>query len=113
MSSLPLLNSVLSFLMTIPSIGPFLVKVLDILLAASVLVTPVVGVWRAVVALAQGLGKVFPAASGLAAQLSADDAKVEGFINGTLLPIIQDLSLISIPSNPAPVVPVAVQAKQA
>lgn len=110
MSSLPLLNSVLGFLMTVPHIGPVLVKVLDILLAGSVIVTPLVGVWKALVALMQSLAKV-PGLTGLAAlaaQLQADDSKVEGVLNQYILPIIQDLSLISVPTAPAaPVAPTA------
>jgi hypothetical protein len=101
MSALPFLNSVISFLMTVPTVGPVLIKVLDILLAAAAIITPLVGVWRAVVALMQAAAKVpgLGGLSNLAAKLTADDNAVEGFVNNTLLPIVQDLSLISIPSS--------------
>jgi hypothetical protein len=103
MSSLPLVNSVLAFLATVPSVGPIVVKILDVIIAGSVLVTPLVAVWRAVVAALLAFSKVFPGLANVAAKLQTDDTAVEGFLNSYVQPIVADLSIISLPAAPSTV----------
>lgn len=96
-----LLNSALQFLSGMPSVGPILVKVLGFVLGASVIVTALFAVWKAVVAVMLAVANIggMSGLKDLANKLSMEEDSAEGFFKGKVMPILDRLSLLAPPQQ--------------
>lgn len=93
------LSAVIGFVLSVPVVGPILVKVLTVVLGLSAVVSAVFGVWLGAVKVLDGLAKI-PGLGKL--QATADKLRVvegdaEGFFATKVLPVLNRLSLIPLP----------------
>jgi hypothetical protein len=100
MDPISLIMSLVSMVSSIPAVGKILAVVLGALVGLSAVVTALVGVWHAVVAMVTALASL-PGLDGLktlAASLQADSAVVDADSN-QLLSWIERLSALPIPQS--------------
>ena len=104
MDFMSILQWVLSFLNSIPAIGPYLVIVMNLAVPLSGIVTALVAVWHAVVLFLMALSKL-PALSGLANfanTLSTAETTAEGYINTYVFPVLRQFSMLPLPKMKKP-----------
>ena len=105
MQILQLILSLISSFASVPVVGKILAEVVGAEGGLILVVNALTALWAAVVAVLQGLAKI-PGLSGLASlasALSADYTAVNSWEQGILLPILQQISAVSIPVAPASV----------
>jgi hypothetical protein len=113
MSGIDLIAIVFQALQSVPYVGPIIVFILGLVMPISVVLSAFCLAWQSLIAFLNALGAI-PGLSflqGVAAKLKADEAKVEGFINADIIPIIKALSAIPVPSTSS-ILPVAEKAPQ-
>jgi len=102
-----ILGPILKILMALPVIGPWLsgvvAYIVPLALGLVAVATAFVAFWHGLVALVAalasvpGLGFLKP----LADWLKVEDDKVGGFITGVVIPFLNGISIIDVPSKPA------------
>lgn len=99
--NLDLLTSILTFLVNVPYIGPVIAVVVQYALPAVTVVTAFVAVWHAVVLALSALAAVpgLQGLSNLANALKTDDNAVEGFVSTWIVPILDRLSVLPLPTT--------------
>ena len=92
--------TLVSFLASIPVVGKILAVVIPALAGVSAVVTALVMVWHAFVALLQALAMIpgLQGLQGFATSMKNDEDKVTGFAQGTLMPLLNRLSAIPVPA---------------
>jgi len=96
------LPAILGFIAQVPVVGKYVAILVSVSVGLITGVTAFVAMWRGIVAFIQalslipGLGKL----SGLALKLKASEDSIDGFASNKLLPILNRLSGISLPSKP-------------
>lgn len=108
MNPMDLLTGVLTFLAQVPYVGPVIAIIVKFALPLVAVVTAIVAVWHAVVLALQALAMV-PGLQGLANlanSLKTSEDKVDGFVNTYILPALNRLSVLPLPTA-APAAPVA------
>jgi hypothetical protein len=108
MDPISIVTSVLQMAAGVPAIGKVLAVVLGALVGVSAVVTALVAIWHAAVALVTAVATI-PGLSGLAAlakSMQADSAVVDADSN-QLLSWVERLSAIPVPQTAPPVTPPA------
>ena len=110
MNLMNLLPTILAMLAAIPAVGPILAKIVSVAAPVSAGVTALVACWHAVVVALAGLAHV-PGLSklqGAADFFKTTEDKIASFEHGWLMPILDQLSMIPLPTVvAAPAAPVA------
>jgi hypothetical protein len=102
MDVVSIVNFLVQLLSNIPVVGHFLAVVMPYLLSLPVVASALVGLWQAIVVCLQALSQVpgLSGLSGLAASLQADEASINSFEQNYILPILNQLSAIPLPTAP-------------
>lgn len=103
MSFASIVTFIVGILQGIPFLGPILAVIITYAMPVAGIVSAIVALWHGVVLALQALALI-PAFSGLknvATALQTDENAAETFINKWVLPLLDQLSLIPLPSVPA------------
>ena len=95
------LNLVLGFLVTVPVVGPVLVKVLGFTLAASAVATALFAVWQAVVKTLKAIGLIpgLGAVDAMAEKLKVSEEGASGFWTTKVLPVLDYIAHLPMPKK--------------
>jgi hypothetical protein len=99
MDIVSLIVTFVTMLGSIPVVGKVLAVAIPAIAGLAGCVTALVAIWHGFVALLVGLAKI-PGLSGLAGfaeKMKNDESKVDGFLQGTLFPLLNRLSAIPVP----------------
>jgi len=103
MNPVDLIMTVLGFLGNVPFVGHYLALVIGYALPISGVITALVAVWHAVVALLGVLASVpgLSVLANVANALKTDTDAVDGFLAQWVTPILNRLSMLPLPAQPA------------
>ena len=101
MNPMDLIFGILQFLGGIPAVGPVLATIVTYALPAVAVITALVALWHAIVVCIGALAVVpgLQGLAGLAAKLSGADLKVDGFVKTYVLPFLNRLSMLPLPTK--------------
>lgn len=98
-----LISGVLQMVSHLPLVGHYASVIIGAAVALSAVVTALIGVWHSIVLLAHALAQV-PGLQGLqklADALKADEDSINSYANGFLLPLLDRLSAVPLPTAPS------------
>lgn len=99
MDVLSLLISLVQSVSGVPMVAKVLLVIVMGAGVAASLASALVALWHSLVLIFQAIGLVSPACTKIADKLAADEAKINDFEQGKLLPILNRLSAIPLPKK--------------
>lgn len=103
MSFASIVSFIISILQGIPVLGPVLAVIISYAMPVAGIVSAIVALWHGVVLALQALALIpaFKGLSSVATALQTDENAADSFINTWVTPVLDQLSMIPLPSVPA------------